>query len=226
MSWWVWIVIVIIVLVVIGAFNQEKDAKQPGSKRKSSSQKNLHTSNVQLYQSPHSIAAEVTTSAQLRALERKLETAEKKLSGDSATSNNYDSLCERHNFLQEALDIARNKVFGWQFIPDFDLQTPLNILNNAYKVFTPEEYKLRFPELGGNHNEWYQLRGDYEPDEKDPELPFPIKLRKIVEDAELSIDEKSKKINSLASRNKSDAEAYFELDGKLKPIEQWFEENP
>jgi len=216
MSWWVWLIIIIVVLSIIGSFSQGEETNS------TSSRKTYKPKKASNNQSPEEIAATVKTTAQFRALERKLETAESKLTGDSATSVNYDSLCEKYDLLQKAVDIASNRVLAWQFIPGFGINTPLNILNNAYKVFTPEKYEEKLLELGGNKDEWYKLRGYDEPDEKDSELSFSIKFRKIIENEELTIEDKSKKINSLVSRNKEDAEVYFDLRGKEKASEQWF----
>lgn len=214
MSWWVWAIIIFFVIGFIGNAMQ-KDENKARSKKNSSSANE---------KSAKEIAADITTLARLRALEKKLETAEDKLSSHSGTEKSYDKLCDKIDVLQDALQIAYNKILRWQFIPNHDIDTPLQTLEKAYKTFSLSEYAEISSTLG-KKEDWYELRGEDEPDEKEPDLPFLIKFRKIVENEELSQEEKAKKINSLANRNKEFAEDYFDLNTSEKPAEQWFNES-
>lgn len=102
---------------------------------------------------------------------------------------------------------------------------PLEIAKNAYKTFPLSEYKEKLREFGNNKDEWYGLRGDDEPDEKDKEIKFIIKFRSIVENTQLTDEEIDKKINALVSHNKDQASNFFDIDEDLKPSEQWREIN-
>lgn len=217
MSWWIWAIIIVVGLIAIGSLFSDEDDSQSSKKSKSTAKT----------KSAKEIADEVTTIAQFRSLEKKVERADEKRQESQA----YDARSlkaeerneEKYYVLQEALDIASNKVLRWQFIPDVDLETPLEIVKNAYKVFPASEYEEKKSALGNNSDYWYGLQGDEEPDEKDEELKFILKFRTIVDNSELSKEEKMKKINSLASRNKDEASDHFDLDSGIKPAEQWFE---
>lgn len=217
MSWWIWVVGILVILIIIYSIASD-DEKNNKSRSKHSSKNGS--------KSPQEIADEVTTVAQFKALEKKLDTADEKRANfsayDSKSLKQEVSLDERYELLQEAFDIASIKVLRWQFIPNYDIDTPLNILNNAYKIFSSNEYQNKLDELGNNENEWYGLRGDDEPDEKEPEISFLIKFRKIVEDEDLSQEDQIKKINALSSRDKENAELYFDFSSPLKPGDQWF----
>ncbi len=142
MSWWIWAIIIVVVLIVFGAmFSGEEDSSLSKKSKGSTSNK-----------SAKEIASEITTIAQFRALERKLERSDEK----RQVSQAYDSRSlkaeeraeEKYQILQEAFDIASNKVLRWQFIPNMDLETPLAIAKSAYKVFPTAEYEDRVLELG------------------------------------------------------------------------------
>lgn len=105
-----------------------------------------------------------------------------------------------------------------------DINTPLAAAENAYKVFPLSEYNEKFIELGGKSDEWFEVRGNDEPDEKDEEAAFVLKFRKIVENVDLSEAEKDKKINALVSRNKESASNYFDLDCEKSAADQWRDE--
>lgn len=218
MSWWIWVIIIVVVLIIIAAFlGGEHQESTSDGKESSKGEK-----------SAKAIAAEVTNITQFRALERKLEKADEK----RQESQLYDSKSlkaeqraeDKYQSLQEAYDLASKKVLAWQFIPSLEINTPLVVAENAYKVFSVAEYEEKFTALGGKSDGWFELLGDEEPDEKDEEAEFILKFRKIVENAELSETEKDKKINALVSRNKESAADYFDLDCDKSAAEQWRDE--
>jgi hypothetical protein len=217
MSWWIWAIIIVIALIIlVSLFSGEESS--PSNKNAKGSANNKSVKNI---------ADEVTTIAQFRALERKVERADEKRQQsqayDSRSLKAEERADEKYQVLQDAFDMVSNKVFRWQFIPNADLETPLEIAKNAYKVFPATEYEERILELGNNKDWWYGLRGDEESDEKDEEIKFIIKFRTIVEHPELSDNEISKKINSLVSRNVDSASNFFDTESDLKPAEQWRE---
>ena len=217
MSWWVWAIIIVVGLIILGSiFSGEESV--PSNKKTKGQAGN---------KSAKDIANEVTTIAHFRALERKVERADEKRQQsqayDARSLKAEERADDKYQTLQDALDIASNKILRWQFIPDADLETPLNIAKSAYKVFPATEHGERVRGLGNDEDKWYGLRGDEEPDEKDEEIKFIIKFRTIVENTELSNDEISKKINALVSRNAEDASNFFDIESDIKPAEQWRE---
>jgi len=217
MSWWVWAIIIVVALIILGGiFSGEESV--PSNKKAKGQAGN---------KSAKDIANEVTTIAHFRALERKVERADEKRQQsqayDARSLKAEERADDKYQTLQDALDIASDKILRWQFIPDADLETPLNIAKSAYKVFPATEYEEKVRELGNDKDKWYGLRGDEEPDEKDEEIKFIIKFRTIVENTELSNDEVSKKINALVSRNADDASNFFDTESNIKPAEQWRE---
>ena len=210
MSWWIWVILFFVVLGFIGNKRPEGVTKSNArSKPKISAEEAAH---------------DITTVAQYRALERKLNTLEERLAEHSGSDKSYDTLSNKYTLIEDTLRITSKKTLGWQFIPFPEITTALFILQNGYKVFSVDEYEAKFIELGKNKGEWFKLQGGDEPDEKDPDLNFPIKFRKIVENKELEIEAMSKKINSLVTRNKKDARDYFDLEDDMSPAEQWFTE--
>ena len=212
MSWLVWTIIIIIILVIISSAGSGKSS---ASKKPSKSAKQ--------------IANEITTIAQYNALERKVEKADEKrqefTSYDSRSQKQEEKLDDKYQILQKAFDIASKKTLQWQFIPNLDINTPYSILKNGYKIFKLNEYEEALSKLGNDESEWHALSGDNEPDEKDPEFKFVLKVSEITSNEDLSRKDKIKKINSLASRNTDEASSYFDLDSETTPGEQWFTEN-
>lgn len=219
MSWWIWIVIIVVALVILAAYLGGEDEGSTSGEKINSSRGE---------KSAKDIADEVTTIAQFRALERKLERADEKRQEmqayDSKSLKAEERAEEKYQNLQEAYDLASKKVLAWQFIPRLEINTPLAVAENAYKVFSVSKYDEKFIELGQKSDEWFEVRGDDEPDEKDEEAEFILKFRKIVENAELSETEKDKKINALVSRNKESAADYFDLDCDKSAAQQWRDE--
>ncbi len=213
MSWWIWIIVIVVVLMIIGGMLSGEESIKSNNKSKSTGSN----------KSSKIIAEEVITIAHLRSLERKLERADEQRQQHQTSIKAEEKADEKYQTLQDAFDIALNKILRWQFIPNIDLETPLALAKNAYKVFPASEYEHKKREIGGSTDEWYELRGDEDPDEKDEEIKFVIKFRTIIENPELSDEEISKKINSLVSRNKSEASNFFDIDDKIKPAEQWRE---
>jgi len=135
----------------------EEELEKPRKKRKTTPQK----------KSAKEIADEVTTLAKFRALEKKLESADQKRQEfqayDSRSLKREESLDKRYDILQEAYDIASEKFLRWQFLPHGDIDTPLSILERAYKVISFEEFDEKYRNTG-NTEDWCELRGDEEAD--------------------------------------------------------------
>ena len=222
MSWWVWLIIIVVALIFFGKKLKPSKKKAVGKKRTPSNNKAESLSGSK---SAKDIASEITTIAHFRALEKKIERAEEKRTEDFADNARGERASERADIiaqtLQDAWDIANNKTFRCQFLPDLDLETPLETVKRAYKVFPVAEYEEKFREFGNNKNDWQELGADDEPEDKDEEVKFIIKFRTIVENEELSSDEISKKINALVSRNTEQACEYFDIESDIVPAEQW-----
>lgn len=211
---------IVITLGFIVAIGSEIEQGSKSRKKHRSSSSN---------ESAQDISDAVTSLSKFRSLERKLDRADEKRlvpsAYDARSLKAEDRIEEKYQTLQNAYDIACQKTLRWQFIPHYDAETKLRILRNAYKIYSLEEYDESFSALGGDRDEWYGLRGDEEAQEKESEIQFLLKFRTIVEDDDLSKEDKVKKINSLSSRNKEAAEYYLDLDGDEKPGDQWFSDH-
>jgi len=221
MSWWVWLIIIVVAWSFFGKKRNPSKKKAVGKKRTLS---NNNVGSQADSKSAKDIASEITTIAHFRALEKKIERAEEKRAEGFADNARGENAAERADItaqtLQDAWDIASNITFRCQFLPDLDLETPLDTVKRAYKVFPVAEYEKKVREFG-NENDWQELRADDEPEDKNDEVKFILKFRTIVENEELSSDEISKKINALVSRNTEQASEYFDIDSDIKPAEQW-----
>ena len=217
----IWIILSIVIVMVIiflaGRMGQED----------TSPSKNI-TEYSKAVKSPKEIVSDIVTIAQFRSLERKLEKADEKRQEsqayDSRSLKSEQKAEDKYQTLQEAFDLASNKILRWQFIPNLDLNTTLIAAQSSHKTFSLLDYKEKLDVLSGNPEEWLPLRGDEEPDEKVDDVKFIIKFRKIIENLESSNEEKDKKVNSLVSRNHDKASNYFDIDGGKTPAEQWREE--
>ncbi|MBL3591814.1 MAG: hypothetical protein JMN24_18865 [gamma proteobacterium endosymbiont of Lamellibrachia anaximandri] len=212
MSWVGWLIVALIVLWFVGKLGS---GSSKGGRSNKKPERNVS-------HEAHEIAEKVTTIQQFRSLERKLETAENRMS-EVESERAYENACHKHDVLQAAVDIAQSKIYQWQFIPNVDLNTPKQILDHAYKVYSNEEYQGLKDKLSGDKTDWYGIDGYGEKEDPEPYLKSLIKFRSIVESSEPR-DEIIKKINQLVSRNKSLSEEYFDSDSSLKPGDQWFAE--
>lgn len=154
----------------------------------------------------------ITSTKQFHALERKLETAERRGSSDRKTE-----------VLQAAVDKAKWKVLSWQFIPAYELglETPKKVLEQAYKIFSVEEYEALKGAFSAEEVNWQEIYVEGEPEEPEPFIRQLIKFREIVESDEPK-EGKIKQINQLASRNKEFKEEYFESWRPMNCGHQWF----
>ena len=222
MSWWVWLIIIVVALSFFGKKRKPSKKKSIGKKRTPS---NNEAQSLAGSKSAKDIASEITTIAHFRALEKKIERAEEKRTEYYANDARGEKASEKADMtaqtLQDAWDIAEKKTFRCQFLPQMDLETPLDTAKRAYKVFPIAQYEEKVQEFGGNESDWEELRADDHPEEKDDEVKFIIKFRTIVENTELSNEEISKKINSLVSRNTEQASDYFDIDSDISPADQW-----
>jgi len=169
---------------------------------------------------PQEIADKIQTLQQFRALERRMERAEERYA-NADNNRAIEEAEKRHEILIEAWDIAREKPFRWQYIPNLSPNTPLRMLKHAYKVFPADKYEEAKREIGGSKNDWYALRGEDEREEKEPCLNGLKRFREIVE-GDLPQDEQVKKINMLCSRSRDFAEEFFYDVGEMKPGDKWF----
>ena len=217
MSWWIWFLIVVVALSFFRKKRKPSNKKVIGKKNPPS---NIKAESLTSNKSAKDIANGIITIAHFRALEKKIDRAEEKANdalGEKASERAHAAV----EMLREAFEIASTKILQWQFIPSVDLDTPLDIVKSAYKVFPAAKYQEKLRQLGNDKNHWIELRGHDEPEDKDEEIKFILKFRTIVENTELSVEETSKKINALVSRNAEQAIDYFDIESNTTPAEQW-----
>ncbi|GAB4358794.1 MAG: hypothetical protein Kow006_27440 [Gammaproteobacteria bacterium] len=189
MSWIGWVIVAVVVLWLVAQLGSGNSKSCSGRNKKPERNVSLEA---------HEIADKVTTIQQFRSLERRLETEEIHLS-KVESERAYENACHKHDVLKAALDIAQSKIYQWQFIPNVNLDTPKDILEHAYKVYSNDEYhalKEKFPD---NKSDWYGIDGYGEKEDPEPYIKSLIKFRSIVESSE-SREEKIKNINQLVSR--------------------------
>jgi hypothetical protein len=169
------------------------------------------------------IADNITTKQEFRALERRLNGCEQRLCR-ATTERSYEAACAEFEVLQEAFGIAQSIIFAWQLIPiELDLDTPSQILRNAYKVFSHQERAALEDELGllVREADWMAMDA-YTDKEKAEAIVKPLlRFREIVESEEPEATQ-IRKINALAARSKPLADTFFLPLGILTPGEHWF----
>ncbi|RUM56296.1 MAG: hypothetical protein DSY85_03090 [Marinomonas sp.] len=117
-----------------------------------------------------------------------------------------------YSVLSDAIDQAEYKTLSWQFVPDVHSDTPLDVLEIAFKEFSSAE-RLALPakfrtEYG---SAWLELTYDSEPDLKEEFLDNLIEFRKIVE-SDLQDDAMANAIDAYLSEHPIFSVEYF---GKL-----------
>jgi hypothetical protein len=212
MEWIGWLIFVLVVLSLLG--------KLVSGQKKRGRNNNKPARNVA--HEAQEIAKDVKTIQQFRALQKKLESAENRMS-EVKSERAYDDTCHRHDVLQAALDIAQSKIYQWQFIPNVDLNTPREVLDHAYKVFSQEQYEQLRESLSNDKSDWHRIDGYGEREDEEPHIKSLIAFRSIVESGEPQ-ENQIKKINQLTSRNTSFSKEFFDSDSDLKPGDQWFAE--
>lgn len=191
----------------------------------SASRQPLENSATKRLKSATEIADEIETISQYRALKRKLKRADEKRQNyqayDSRSLKTEERYEDNYQILQEAFDAASKKVLRWQYIPNIELDTVLSAAESAYKIISIKEHDFEKIKKGYDEESWYPLQADDEPDEADDQFKFIIKFRRIVEDSGITDKERFQKMDRLASRNKSIAELFFDMQSAEKPSEQW-----
>lgn len=210
MNWVGWVIVAAIVLWFLGKLGSNDSKNRNKKPEKTASL------------AAHEIADNINTIQQFRSLERKMETAENRMS-EAESERAYENACHKHDVLQAAVDIAQSKIYQWQFIPNIDLDTPKFILDHAYKVYSSEDYQTLKVKLSADKSDWYGIDGYSEKEDSEPCIKSLIKFRTIVE-SNIPREEKIQKINQLVSRNKLLSEEFFDSESSLKPGDQWFAE--
>ena len=166
------------------------------------------------------LADEVTTLQQLKSLERKSNNLCER-ANNLTSEKAYEKVNAEHDVYKEAVDIAYDKTFAWQFVPSLDPSIPKQVLVNAYKIFTNEEHAEIATKLSPNDYDWIAMDGYTEAETPEPELKAWIKFRSIVE----SDEDKSqivKEINKWALNNPELTEEFLVADDDLSPGDVWF----
>ena len=225
MGWFSWLVIIFFILWLIGK-TITKTEKPIQNKRVAQENRNTFSETKKVknvFVEAKEIADKIVTIKQFKSLEKKLETAEDRIS-NAETERAYENASHKYEVLQEALDIAQSKTFLWQFIPTVDLGTPKEILELSYKTYTKSEYNELKKTIVNSTSDWYEIDGYGEKEEPEPYIKSLIKFREII-DSNINNEEKSKKINQLVSSNKTLAEEFFDTEDALSAGDQWFAES-
>lgn len=177
-----------------------------------------------------------TTKTEAHNLINNLKTTEDVLSFIKACDAAQDSLYDDHphhsekeldrisNVLFDAVDQAEEKTLGWQFVPEINFNTPLEVLNIAFKEFTSSErlaLPAKFRTEYGRY--WLELAYDTEPDLRDEFLDNAIEFRKIVE-SDLKDDAMANAIDAYLSEHPIFSVEYFgklDSEAELSHGQEW-----
>lgn len=232
MPWWGWVLIVIGILGGLGATAKPRDdrsrkraARSPeeaGSRKANRGNRARRSGGggQKAEKTAEELAEAVTTPAQLKALERRLQAAEEAMLSPTSEAA-YDRAGEKHGLLQEAVDIASQKTLRWQYAPSIDLKTPVAQLGHAFKVFSATAIVEARAEIGGDERDWYPLKGDDEPEETPEFLKGLRKYRDVVESS-LGLEEKARGIATLLRSDQVLANEFFVEESEDETYEDQF----
>ena len=194
------IIIVVVVLVIIFAIAGSDDTKK--QTRKTSSNTNKKPPKFNDNMSVSQMVSVIETVKDLRTLERKSESlAEKHF---NTNDYKYDSLSKKY---YEAFEKGSKIVFKYQFIPKDEINTPIEILEQSYKIVDSKSDLIQGVQDLNKYGKWEEFDGDIllQNSVRDVAEPKPdywngvVKFRKIVE----SNDPKETKIDLITKLAKS-----------------------
>ncbi len=150
------------------------------------------------------IVAKIENLQDLKSVEKKAENYSIKFF--ETNKNEYDVLSKKY---ENALKIGEKMIFKVQFIPDYEIDTPLKILKQSYKIADRKDLLFNDIENVEKYGKWIEYTGTdllydsiNEISEPKPEyLKSAIKFREIIEDDELIEEKKNKLIKLIKSDN-------------------------
>lgn len=237
MMWIIWIilglVVVFVILVVIGQVvenkggiipdNQTLQAKRQSSKKRNISNETKKPPKFNNEMSVSQIVSNIDNLRDLKSIENKSESFALKFF--NTNKKEYEVLAKKFD---DAFRIAEEKIFKVQFIPDYEINTPLLILEQSYKLVDGKNMLFEgienidkygsWDEYTGNSLSYGTLKENIEP--KPDYWKSVIKFRKIIENDEL-ITEKRKALIKLIQSDKEFKENFFsdemdEIEEQLK----------
>ena len=94
-----------------------------------------------------SIADQLTTKTEYRKVEREAEKLSEKIDDGKVNLEDLRAAKDHNKRIYAALRIARDRGYEWQCLPDFDYNTPLEVVESAYKRIKNKLEKNRLEEL-------------------------------------------------------------------------------
>ncbi len=216
MSYIIWAAVILFVLFLLGGKKKKSPRKKSTRNKRNSSEvpKQADASDAK------EIASRVGSVAQLRALEERYEKALERTyeaDGERAQVN----AVRKAAMLEKAYELASDRAYLWQFVPDLELSTPSVYLLNSHKVFPLKKIEEAKATLISDDNYWYELDDPEDAEEPDPFLSSLIKFRKVVE-SEDEVNIQIRKINEICENDVLFSEEYFNAEERLTAGEQWF----
>lgn len=162
------------------------------------------------------IAARVKTLDDLRRLEEHLAITE----DAETTSENYDAWVKYSARIEDAVFRLRDKVLRWQYVPDLDLSTPLEVVERAFLVVLVDEFPPKRKEFKSTKDEWEPLQADDPPQEAPVFMGGLLAFRRLLE-GQLVLDGLATKISGIADEYPEFKGEFFDVSSDLPVGEQW-----
>ena len=222
MSYVLWGIVALVVIIFLGGGGKKKRRKRGTSTRKKPTRT---MSEKDKLAEANAIANKVTSQAQLRALEERSEKAlERTMDLDIDLSEKaLENAQKKADILEQAFDIASQKFYLWQFVPELDLHTPLEHIKSAYKIYPSSKLAEIQKSLPANETFWFGLYDEEDAEEPEVFLSSLKKFRTLIEsgkDTNTTIN----KINEICASDTSFHEEFFDIEETISAGEQWFAE--
>lgn len=229
-------ILIIIGIIVVFYFigSSQKNTKSTPNRQKPTS--NYQDSNKKIKEeakeievpTASSLVKNVKTIDDIKALDKE---SNKWLDKFQETDYEIPKFERLYKVYEDAYCKAHDIVFYYQYLPELELTSPQEVIDNAYTVVNVDEFKEKKKEIGGLTDEWIEITGNELIDdslenavEQKPEYwDSLIKFRQIVE-SEALFSEKKAMINDLTASDKPFTEAFFFLGDNETAGEFWIKD--
>lgn len=158
------IIIVCVIAVIIFANSQSKNPTNTQPQQRKNNQDNTpyrkraETPEVNPIPTLAALVKSVNTIEEFEAFEKKYDEISTLHSQDFDNKYNERLYRRYESAFADISNKLSDKIFYYQYIPDIDLDSKLEEVLNAYKVFTPEEYKVKKKKT--EEGDWNEITGN------------------------------------------------------------------
>lgn len=197
-----WIIIGVIAIVVFTVLL--------GKTHENKSDTNCSKTNEAYELSTKELVDQVRTFDDLKQLKTKFRRAEKSFENNLSGSN--QRIIKQYETLHEAYHQACNKTLFYQYEPILGLDSTLEEIDKACSIYSIAEYDEARNKIGGEDRDWTPLSGDEYLNKDFETVPKHVstlrEFRLLVDDLNLTFEEKAYKIQELA-KIKTFRDEYF-----------------